>query len=382
MFGSDILEAAIGIVFVFVLVSTICCAVREAIEAWMKTRASYLEFAIRELLQDKKGTGLAKEFFEHPIIFGLYVGNYVPGQSVERTRPWRRGLNLPSYISAGSFALALLDLVVRDPHQANGIPRSSPGILTMQQVRFSIGRIQNQAVQRALTVAIDASHGSVDQLRANIEAWYDSTMDRVSGWYKRSTQWILFWIALLSAVGANISTITIADYLFRHDAERAAIVATVERTAAAPNASGESYNEAMQKLEDLHLPIGWTGAPGAPSFRGLRDSNDLWNDLFGPILGWLVTAFAATLGAPFWFDVLNKIMVIRSTVKPHEKSPEEGSEDRKEATRRDLSSTTLVSTEAAPAMPDVVEDHDDPCGVGDFGLTRDDQLPAAQGGVA
>jgi len=37
---------------------------------------------------------------------------------------------------------------------------------------------------------------------------------------------------------------------------------------------------------------------------------------------------AATLGAPFWFDVLNKITVIRSTVKPHEKSPEEASEDR------------------------------------------------------
>ena len=29
------------------------------------------------------------------------------------------------------------------------------------------------------------------------------------------------------------------------------------------------------------------------------------------------------LGAPFWFDVLNRLMVIRSTVKPKEKSPDE-----------------------------------------------------------
>jgi hypothetical protein len=36
------------------------------------------------------------------------------------------------------------------------------------------------------------------------------------------------------------------------------------------------------------------------------------------------------LGAPFWFDLLNKFMVIRSTVKPHEKSPEEGSEDKQD----------------------------------------------------
>jgi hypothetical protein len=47
-------------------------------------------------------------------------------------------------------------------------------------------------------------------------------------------------------------------------------------------------------------------------------------------LGWLVTALAIMLGAPFWFDVLNKFVVVRSTVKPHEKSPEEASEDRQE----------------------------------------------------
>jgi len=68
----------------------------------------------------------------------------------------------------------------------------------------------------------------------------------------------------------------------------------------------------------MKLPIGWNPAPPV---------NDVPNVLV-LILGWLVTAFAATLGAPFWFDVLNKIMVIRSTVKPHEKSPEEASEDR------------------------------------------------------
>jgi hypothetical protein len=40
-----------------------------------------------------------------------------------------------------------------------------------------------------------------------------------------------------------------------------------------------------------------------------------------------MTAFAITLGAPFWFDVLNKIMVVRSTVKPAEKSGDEASKD-------------------------------------------------------
>ena len=45
-------------------------------------------------------------------------------------------------------------------------------------------------------------------------------------------------------------------------------------------------------------------------------------------------AFAISLGAPFWFDMLNKFMVVRSTVKPHEKSSEETSGDRQSPVAR------------------------------------------------
>src|SRR5262245_14834795 len=210
MFGSDILEVAIGIVFVFVLVSTICSAMRESLEAWLKTRASYLEYAIRELLQDKAGVGLAKDLFEHPIIFGLFFGKYTPGKNLEKPSPWQRGRNLPSYIPSRSFAVALLDVVVRGPKQPGQVATLSTGPITIQQLRASVARISNPTVQRALTVAIDASRNDVDRLRQSIEAWYDSTMDRVSGWYKRTTQWLLFWIALIIAVSAHRQQNTVA----------------------------------------------------------------------------------------------------------------------------------------------------------------------------
>ncbi|HUS12711.1 MAG TPA: hypothetical protein VMZ30_19735 [Pyrinomonadaceae bacterium] len=54
---------------------------------------------------------------------------------------------------------------------------------------------------------------------------------------------------------------------------------------------------------------------------------DSWNLLYAHWLGWLITALAISLGAPFWFDTLNRVMVIRSTVKPHEKSREQESKD-------------------------------------------------------
>jgi hypothetical protein len=328
MFGSDILEVSVGVALVFVLVSTVCSAVREAIEGLLKTRASYLELAIRQLLYDAGGAKAAKALFNHPSIFVLYPGEYNPGAPGARPSLFRKPSQLPSYIPARSFAVALMDLVGRG---AADDSRDS-GPLSLQHLRAGADKIEHPALRRALLVALDNSDGDVERVRDAIEAWYDSAMDRVSGWYKRSTQWIIFWIALAIAVGANVNTLAIAEHLFRHDALRSVVVSSVE--AAPGNLPEVGYEQAMERLESLQLPIGW--GEGSHTRFGLDDDLastpwSLWDNLFNPIFGWLLTAFAATLGAPFWFDLLNKIMVIRSTVKPREKSQEEGSEDRRPA---------------------------------------------------
>jgi hypothetical protein len=386
MFGSDILEVATGVVFVFVLISTICTAMRESLEAWLKTRASYLEFGIRELLQDRKGTGLAKGVFEHPLVFGLYSGNYTPGASEGRPIMWKSGGNLPSYIPSANFALALMDIAARGPVNTGTTPSTGGSSLSLAQIRAHVGEIGNPQVQRALLTAIDSAQGDFDRARSNIEAWYDSAMDRVSGWYKRSTQWCLFWVALILAAGLNINTITIADYLYRHDAERSALVSTIDKTAAAAQTS-ETYKEAKDELGELRLPMGWSDGWGAPRTHAERQRakgsvpipTSAWQDVIAPVLGWIFTAFAATLGAPFWFDVLNQIMVIRSTVKPHEKSGEEASLDRQ--TKPPSPQPTLMATVPQVAANQQL-DSNDLCGVGEIIATRDDQLPPALGGVS
>jgi hypothetical protein len=65
---------------------------------------------------------------------------------------------------------------------------------------------------------------------------------------------------------------------------------------------------------------------------GYSTSEHPWMDDSGVspvfvVAGWLLTAIAMTLGAPFWFDTLNKFMVVRSTIKPQEKSGVEASKD-------------------------------------------------------
>jgi hypothetical protein len=404
MFGSDILEVATGVVFVFVLISTICTAIRESLEAWLKTRASYLEFGIRELLQDRTGTGLAKGVFEHPLVFGLYSGNYTPRPSEGRPIMWKSGGNLPSYIPSANFALALMDIAARGPVNTGTTPSTGGSSLSLAQIRAHVGEIGNPQVQRALLTAIDSAQGDFDRARSNIEAWYNSAMDRVSGWYKRSTQWCLFWVALVLAAGLNINTITIADYLYRHDAERSALVSAIDKTAATAQTS-ETYKDAKDEIGELRLPMGWSDGWGAPRTHAERQrtaddrqkrssANQVaaqaplapaevptssWQDVIAPVLGWIFTAFAATLGAPFWFDVLNQIMVIRSTVKPHEKSGEEASLDRQ--TKPPSPQPTLIATVPQMAANQQL-DSNDLCGVGAIIATPDDQLPPARGGVS
>lgn len=400
MFGSQILEVAIGIIFMFILVSTVCTTIREGIEALVKTRAAYLEYMIRQILHDKDGKGLASSFYNHPLIYGLFSEEYKPGINSKRPAKLARGKNLPSYIPSKNFARALMDIAARGPETDAVSSDPDAPVISLASIRANILNIRNVAVQRVLLTAIDSAQGDINKAQLNIEDWYNSAMDRVSGWYKRSSYWIIFWIGLFVAVGMNVNTITIADYLSTNDVARAATVKRAEIYATDTTQGSQSYENAMKELDEVSLPIGWSAGWGAPHPSRQNDFN-FWNDIFGPILGWLITALAATLGAPFWFDLLNKIMVIRSTVKPHEKSLEEGSEDRQNNNKQIAAAGQPAAGQGAagnnanpgggnlpsPAMSTSsgvrdAESSIDGCDVAVQEFTEDEDLPPAEGGVA
>ena len=96
------------------------------------------------------------------------------------------------------------------------------------------------------------------------------------------------------------------------------------------------------------------------------------------LVGWLLTAIAASFGAPFWFDMLNKIMVVHSTAKPHQKSPEEASEDPQGRTGdlsndmlRDLGATLSRLALSASSPPTAIDASEVMDGCGREDLDRD-----------
>lgn len=373
MFGSAILDVAIGLFLVYVVLSLISSAAREGIEAWLGTRSAHLEAGIRQLLHDPKGKGLAQQLYGHPMISGLFDGSYSPDDLRAATKEtpglMKRGARrcLPSYIPADSFALALLDITARGPVNATADDEASDSpVLTLSAVRASVGSIRNPSVQRALLTAIDTAGDDLRRAQRNIAAWFDSSMDRVSGRYKRFSQQILMGLGVAVAVGLNANTLEIATFLYQDEATREALVAQAQAVAAdsallaAPDDRVAHIRALRAQLDSLQLPLGWANGirprVAEPPTERLAQ---VWYYGLNPLLGWLATALAVSLGAPFWFDLLNKIMVVRSTVKPHEKSPEEASEDRQRpAARSDAGEAeriTAVAGAAAAAAVAAVE---------------------------
>jgi hypothetical protein len=361
MFGSQILEVGIGLILVFLLVSLILTAVREAIETFHKTRARDLELAIAELLNDREGTGLRKELYEHPLVFSLFPGGAHPTQfdatGKVKHRPCK---NVPSYIPREVFSAALQDIL-----QTKAAADAKAGGAAQGADRPHI--------VKAYEALVAAAAGDAERARKGLERWYDASMDRASGWFKRRTQLMLLVLGVLVAAALNINAIAIAQYLATNEAARSQLVAVagqVQREQAAAEAaksrpdqagSGGAASTAAPANEAAAAQAGNSAAGAGASAKGERDESDelarrldervrtvglpigwdkvqldrmkrefqsnCWWALLSLIAGYLMVGFAATLGAPFWFDLLGKFMVVRSTVKPTEKSPDESSKD-------------------------------------------------------
>jgi hypothetical protein len=320
-----LLDIAIGLIFVYLLLSLISSSLNEGLETIVRNRANDLETGIRNLLGDKTGSwwasflpwvnsienqSITREFYTHPLIRNLF----------------RNEVKLPTYIPSRNFALAVMDMAVKDGALLRGSTQDTAG-LSFGPLSF-VETVNKTPLPDSLKKSIDAlvtaANGDAQQARLNIENWFNSSMDRVSGWYKSRTQKILFVIGVLVTVAVNADSIAIFRNL-SHSKNLETVVAAAEKAGSGSLPSNQDpqtqIGKAMNELTGLDIGIGWdreAKPAGHPLSWGLQL-------LYLHGVGWLITAAAISLGAPFWFDTLNRFMVVRSTVKPKEKSPDEAS---------------------------------------------------------
>jgi hypothetical protein len=282
---------------------------------------------IVRLLSDEQ---FAKSVYAHPLISSISRG---PGQK-------------PSYIPSRTFALAVLDAMTKP---------GEPPPLTIDEVKACLNQLPPQ-LAIALNVLLHDSGRDMEEFKRILELWFEGSMERVSGWYKRQTQWILLVMAAALTVWTNCDTIALANTLWRDPALRSSLVvqaqqyASEQRREAAsapatratdgpPPPPAESPAEApdledaadkldasMKNLRGLGLPLGWRDTEDIQDRREpVPALSEIPATLSRHGLGWLLTALAISLGAPFWFDMLNKVVSIRAAGK----APEERQKDPK-----------------------------------------------------
>lgn len=218
-------------------------------------------------------------------------------------------------------------------------------------------------LRKALEILL-ASARTIEEAQSKIEFWFDTRMEHLSDFYKRKMTYLSLIIGLVLALLLNVDSLFLARTLWEDPATRAAISVAAQtavlsgqleqqiqqsQTAAqnanpeatpepgaAPVTSGDgipgldmsaaAVRESLDQFLSLNLPIGWEFtpidggcfAPDSPTLQCASRRN-LWlfvpgnnPDWFGFILlklvGWVITMIAVAQGAPFWFDLLNRLV--------------------------------------------------------------------------
>lgn len=359
MFGSVVIDVVIGLTLVYLLLSLVSSAIREGLASIFKSRARFLHRGVSELLGDPT---LVADLYKHPLVSALYRGPYDEA---------REKHDLPSYIPSRNFALALLDMAARGRDARNPLTATAEASrLSLDAVRRQVWLLRNEPVQRVILSAIDTASDDLNTALENVQDWFDASMERVSGWYKRRTQLVLFIVGLATTIACDADTVRIANQLYRDPARRDAAVAMAAAvgrdtalaktlgagtSTARPSTASDSIptrnadvaRGAVARLDSLGLPIAWADVHAA---------RDIPGHIVAALLGWLLTAFAISLGAPFWFEMLNRVMAIRSTVKARESAPQEAEQRRKPAAGATDRRVPVGGTTVVVAAPQAVRD--------------------------
>jgi hypothetical protein len=277
MFGSTVLEVAIGLTFCYGTLALIVSTVQEALASAFRLRAHTLLDGVKSMLNDPRFSGLAQQVYAHPLV-NPHGDGAVTDQRSLRAKP--------SYIEPMHFAMALVDIIQKVPGN-------------FARLGADIDALDDPQLRRALQALYQRADGDLQRFQASVAGWFDSAMERVSGAYKRQSLLMSLLLSLLLTIMFNIDSIHLFQALWQQPGLAAAIKA-------APAALDRATFDALWTL-----PIGWTSFPPV-----------LNADFLLRVAGWLVTASTALFGAPFWFDILQRAMQMRGTgSKPEGREP-------------------------------------------------------------
>lgn len=383
MFNSVALDVVLGLVFIYLLYSLLVTVIGEIVSTWLGLRSQMLYKAINRMLTDsffkneslglriklmaKKVLGreenkpatFAQKFYQYPSIKYL--------SKLEAAKNKFTESQLPSYLSAENFATAIINI----------LKERGAGTSVSEQInyclRYNTCQIQQETLKQLNNLYIDSGRDE-NLFQKKLENWFDDTMDRASGWYKRKIQWILFLVGFFIALIFNVDSIAITRKLSADKVTRGKVISMAVQSYdssaqssgyflnnAFSDSPGEKYKALLAEADSANMVmgIGWDDISdseigfGRYTLKAKLPYHAL-NPFGSNFWGLVITAIALSLGAPFWFDLLKKLVSIRGAgVKP-EKSY--GFQSEEKSTDFFHPSNEILNEIYKPLVPDEVEE--------------------------
>lgn len=281
------LQVVLGIIAILLVLSLFATTLMELINSVFSLRGKFLKKGLTQLLASTGRTDTLEAFLNHPRYKQL------TSTFLLRERP-------PSYISPHSFSSILVNVLTEESRDGD-----------------IYGQIKDQPL-RELLMEFEFSAGQEEEaFKQKIENWYEEVMDRTSGWFKRNNQLLLIILGLGIAVAFDADTISIFQNLSNDPVAQLELSAMAhEYFVALPDSTSTdslslvAYQQELSRLAAVRLDalreplgLGWYAA---------TNPNGVY-EWFIKLLGWMITALAISLGAPFWFDLLRKVMQISTS---------------------------------------------------------------------
>lgn len=293
------LEVIAGIVFTFLLLSLLGTTINELLSSWRGWRGYYLEEGLKRLL----------EYKDHPDIFERFMKNPFFQQMFQHWVPLRIS-RAPSYLSNTNFASILINVLKRKDKALECLDDLYSELPEGSKLRQVLEQLKNEGLE------------TLDDFKLRVQSWFDDVMTQASGWYKRHMQMVTLLVGFIIAVVFNADSIQMYHHLTTNVAVRERInllaEAYIQKNPELPQQPTPSDLRSLQQIStDIKNFIASDDFADMSNILGLGwRQEDLKVDVSTwliRILGWIITALAISLGAPFWFDILKKIINIKSS---------------------------------------------------------------------
>ena len=296
-------DVAIGLALVYVGASLFVTVANEYIAQMLALRSKELLRSLQELLDTRKLKELAGK---EPALRGVL-------DVVEAVE--KRG----SYVDPKVLAQSLVGALRIDKAGMAGVAEA-------------IGKLPDSQLKSVLLMLSQSSE-RVEKFADDVEQWADRSLKVLGEGYKKNVQWISLVLGFVIAIGLNIDTLELSGRLYRDKELRERTAAAAELLTSSvsqdllrkcqamkPDALKASeeckkilevmQNVAKRGAAPLDLPVGWENRQ-----QFFDRAWSLKPDTVQHWIGWLLTALAISIGAPFWFDLLNRLVNVRHGIR-------------------------------------------------------------------